>query len=212
MTSRPADRSLDATAGLLLRQGLDLVMDWADGASCRLSAWRDGREGIHGELTVTLQGHRLSWGGWTLSSTTTRDTLAKRLTAQVPQVAWGAHLEDAAYRFTQAARDGSPVVTVVPRLREGPRHLIAPIAPHAETTVLYGPGGSGKGYLGLAMALAISCHAVVPQLEAQTCGPVLYLDWESTEEEFADRAYQLVEGARLPGQRDAPLQADARAP
>ena len=60
---RPGDPSLDASAGLLLRQGLDLVMDWADGASCRLSAWRDGREGVHGELTVTLQGHRLSWGG-----------------------------------------------------------------------------------------------------------------------------------------------------
>jgi RecA-family ATPase len=86
------------------------------------------------------------------------------------------------------------VLTVVPRLREGPRHLIAPIAPHAETTVLYGPGGSGKGYLGLVLALAISCHATVPLVEAQECGPVLYLDWESTEEEFSDRAYQLAKG------------------
>jgi hypothetical protein len=58
-----------------------------------------------------------------------------------------------------------------------------------------GDGGAGKRYVALALALAITSGAKLPAgLCAGIHGPVLCLDWESTEEEFAERALFLAQG------------------
>ena len=62
---------------------------WPDGVRFTLSAIRDGREGVRGELTVTQDGRRLSWGALALSSTPAREALRKRLEAVAPGLPWG---------------------------------------------------------------------------------------------------------------------------
>jgi hypothetical protein len=44
-----------------------------------LAAIRDGKEGVRGELTIRRAGAKVSWGTWSLASTTARDALRKRL-------------------------------------------------------------------------------------------------------------------------------------
>src|SRR5262245_42076720 len=64
-----APGALRVDAASLQRVGLDLLLEWPDGTRFGLSAIRDTRDGIRGELTVTdAGGRRLSWGALPLSS------------------------------------------------------------------------------------------------------------------------------------------------
>ena len=119
----------------------------------------------------------------------------KKLAGHAAKIPWETIVERTCRLCIHAARAGNPAVAIVPRVRSGPRYLLDPIAPIHETTVLAGDGGAGKSYLTTALALAISSGAPLPGgLQAETRGPVLYLDWESTEDEFAERVCLLAEG------------------
>src|SRR5438132_413270 len=75
--SGTAEVRSQADAPALQRAGLDLSLVWPDGLRFTLTAIRDGREGVRGELTVTQGVRRLSWGSFLLSSTQARETLRK---------------------------------------------------------------------------------------------------------------------------------------
>src|SRR4030095_15652735 len=109
--TRDAEPS-DVAEPQLLREGLDLALIWPDGVRFTLTAIRDGREGVRGELTITMGGRRLSWTSFLLPSAQARETLRKKLEAIAPDVPWAEYLEEAAWRFTQAARQGEPIVTL----------------------------------------------------------------------------------------------------
>ena len=87
-TAPPPDRSAslngDATAGQLHRAGLDLALEWEGVVRFDLTAIRDTRDGVRGELTVCVGGRRIAWGVWNLASTAAREPLAKRLVAVMP--------------------------------------------------------------------------------------------------------------------------------
>jgi len=106
--ARPESQNGDATAGLLRHEGLDLSLEWEGTVRFTLAAIRDGRDGVRAELTVWIEDRRLAWGAWTLASLQTRETFARKLTSLVSGPPWGAYLEEAAYRFTHAAREGEP--------------------------------------------------------------------------------------------------------
>src|SRR5205809_607111 len=58
-----------------------------------------------------------------------------------------------------------------------------------------GDGGQGKSWLALALAVAVATGKSLPcgLRPTRTC-PVLYLDWESSEAELADRLRALLAG------------------
>ena len=156
---------------------------------------REHSDGITAEVLVTRGGAEVSWSKVNLASARSREELVKRLIQAAPKVPWPGIVERTSRLAVEAARAGNPTVAVIPRSRTGPRYALEPLAPAGETTVLAGPGGTGKGYLALGAALALSSAAALPMgLRAEIRGPVLYLDWESTEEEFAERALYLAHG------------------
>lgn len=104
-----APRDDGAAEPELQRQGLDLGLVWSNGVRFSLTAIRDGRDGVRGELTVTQAERRLSWGALALSSTQAREMLRKKLEAVASGLPWGDYLEDAAWRLTRAAREGEPL-------------------------------------------------------------------------------------------------------
>jgi hypothetical protein len=66
-TTHATSNDLDAMpriplAPSLRREGLDLVLEWADKVQFTLAAIRDGRDGVRGELTVSQDGRRCVWG------------------------------------------------------------------------------------------------------------------------------------------------------
>ncbi len=108
----------------LRREGLDLALVWPDGVRFSLTAIRDGRDGVRGELTVTRAGRRLSWTAFSQPSAQARETLRKKLEAIAPDVPWSGYLEEAAWRFTQAARQGEPIVTLTGTVTSPTRELV----------------------------------------------------------------------------------------
>jgi AAA domain len=171
----------DASAGRLIQQGLDLVLDWPDFASARLHNWRNTSDGVRGELTVTQNGVKCSWGSWNLASTTTRDALAKRLKTVSPDIPWGPHLEEAAYRFTQAARLGEPLTFLDGAAEDEHIETLLPGWLYAgQPTLLYADGDTGKSMTALALAIAIQTGRSLPGLTPTRAVPSAYLDWETS--------------------------------
>jgi len=189
------DATLDASAGQLRRIGMDLVLDWADGVTCALSAWRDGREGVKGELSVRQNGARLSWGSWALASTTAREALAKRLLSETPEIPWRAHLEEAAWRFTEAVRVGEPLTTLTGQTTAGPALLLPGWLYEGEPTLLYADGDTGKSLTALTLAVAMQTGCALPgALLPVRAVPAAYLDWETTKNTLDERLGRVAVG------------------
>jgi len=171
-------------------------MDWPDFSTARLANWRTSAQGIHGELTVSLNGIRYSWGSWQLASTTARMSLAKYLTEQNSQIPWRAHLDECAFRFTCAAREGEPL-TVLGAIDAGddaetllPGWLYA-----GEPTLLYADGDVGKSLTALALSVAMQTGRALPGgLVPARAVRVAYLDWETSKATTNRRLWMLAAG------------------
>jgi hypothetical protein len=179
----------------LQREGLDLVLVCPGDVRFTLTAIRDGREGIRGELTVTQGGRRLSWSAFSLLSIQARETLRKKLDGMAPDVPWGPYLEEVAWRFTQAAREGEPLVTLTGRPTSSTRELMPRLLYEGEPTLLYADGDTGKSLVALALAVAVQSGASLPcGLKAIRPGPVVYLDWETSCDTLESRLALLANG------------------
>ena len=183
------------SAGELVRQGFDLAMTWTDGVRFDLAAMRDGRDGVRGELTVHLAGRRLSWGNLALSSTAAREALRKKLDATACGPAWGDHLEEAAWTFTQAARAGEPLVTLTGTSAAATRVLIPGLLYESEPTMVYADGDTGKSMFAQSIAIAVRAGASLPcGLRPTRVGAAAYLDWEGFQAATDERLRLLATG------------------
>jgi hypothetical protein len=184
-----------ATGPDLKREGLDLALEWPDGVRFALAAIRDGREGVRGELTVTVDGRRLAWGAWSLSSTQARETICKKLAHLAPKTHWGPYLEDGAYRLTCAAREGEPFVTLTGVPRSSTRELVPRFLYEGEPTLLYADGDTGKSRFALTLAAAVQSGTSLPNgLTPARAVSVAYLDWETSRDTFETRLSEVAAG------------------
>lgn len=193
-TSAPVPTNDDAPgAGALAepelhREGLDLALVWPDGARFLLSAIRDGREGVRGELAVTQDSRRLSWGAFALSSTQAREALRKKLEAVAPGPPWGEYLEETAFRLTHAAREGEPIVTLTGAVTSPTRELLPRLLYEGEPTLLYADGDTGKSLVALTVAAAVQSGAALPfGLKPARAVPTAFLDWETSRDTIEAR-------------------------
>lgn len=187
--------SADVAGPELRREGFDLVLTWPDGVSFALTAIRDSREGVRGELTVTQGAQRLSWGSFALSSTQARETLRKKLEATAPGPPWGEYLEETAFRLTQAARQGEPIVTLTGTVTSPTRELLPGLLYEGEPTVIYGDGDTGKSLVALTVAIAMHAGAALPfGLTPARAVPAAYLDWETNRDTQEERLAFIAAG------------------
>lgn len=192
------------------RQGLGYVMTvpeiMAEFAVDRLTR-RSGE--THGELTVTcsLPGSRSTDGHlhqarFNLSSTTARTGLAKTLAARskADEVDWFDLLENFCRRVLAAEREGEPIsmVGALPLTVESESYRLLPMLPEAQTTILYGDGGTGKSTLAAAIAASVESGVVVVDGWVPRKGPVLYLDWEAGKASINRRVRGVAMGAHIP--------------
>ncbi|MGH6692068.1 MAG: AAA family ATPase [Gammaproteobacteria bacterium] len=163
----------------LRREGFDLALSWPDAIRFTLTAIRDGRDGVRGELTVTHRDRRLSWGSLPLSSTTSREALRKKLDSAAPGLPWSEYLEETAYRLTHAARQGEPIVTLTGKVTSPTRELLPRLLYEGEPTLIYADGDTGKSLFALAVAIAMQTGASLPfGLKPARAVLSAYLDWE----------------------------------
>ena len=170
-----------------------------------------------GDLTGNLQiianieglktgaGNLVHQARFNLSSSQTRNSLAKMLTGRSVGVAkdvdWFDGLEMLCQQVMAAEARGQPFETVgsiaVPR--DAQRYAIDPLVPAHVASLMYGPGGSGKSVLALALALSIQVgREIVPGLHPCVRGPVMYLDWETDRTTITDRVQRISAGCGIP--------------
>jgi len=179
----------------LRREGFDLVLTFPAGVRFDLRAIRDGREGVRGELTVTHDGRRLSWGALPLSSTSARETLRKKLEAVAPGLPWSESLDDAAFRLTQAAREGEPLVTLTGIVTSPTRELLPRLLYEGEPTLIYGDGDTGKSLVALTLAVAVHADVALPfGLKPTRAVTAAYLDWETNRDTIEARLAPIAAG------------------
>lgn len=97
------------------------------------------------------------------------------------------------------AEDAGPRVLRLGDIATRPRlpDLVEWLVPQGKTSRLYGPGGYGKGYLAVGMAVAIAAGVSFAGLAVQR-GPVLYLDWEDDDWTFRERVEAICRGRPEP--------------
>jgi len=97
-------------------------------------------------------------------------------------------------------RQSSTTRKPTPEPRTGPRWLIYPIWPADEGTIVAAATNSFKSMISVAVAAQATLgHEILRgNTRAPKPAPVLYCDWESTEEAFAERLYAILGGAGLP--------------
>jgi len=134
-----------------------------------------------------------------LLSSRARKNLAQDLEGEYP-IPWEPLLEQLAVYVTRREREGEPWLRLSSQGEVAPvEWLLRPLLVEGNPTVVVGPGGSGKSYATLFVALLVATGKKIPgiRLEPQRAAPVLLLDWESESREVERRLRRLSKGMGL---------------
>lgn len=187
----------------------------------RVDRLHRSRDGLHGELTVStaLPGARTSTGylfkgRQNLSSLTAQTTLVRHLAGKSAAaltvendgmgkgeaVDWAEIVAEFCRQVLEAESVGQPLVSVGNRpARQAELYTMTPLLPSKRTTVVFGDGGVGKSYLAVAIAVSMQVGVdVISGFTPLSKGNVLYLDWETTEDEIDERIKAVAAGAGIP--------------
>lgn len=167
-----------------------------------LSTDRDG--GVWAELEVTLAHSTLLRSRVNLIKGNSRRDTAKDLIARTKLLGldWDSMLETATYWVVERMRAGEPDIDLAEAPESPPyQSLLEPILIPNGTTILFGPGGSMKSYVALAMALSLQTGTeLIKGLPPAKQMNVAFCDWEWNASVHRDRMIQLA-GTDVPGLR-----------
>lgn len=167
---------------------------------------------LHGEISIAcgLGGTR-SYDGllhrarFNFSGSQPRSTLARYLNDRtggpIEGIDWQDLLEDFCGRVLSAERGRRLVVRVGDRpARIAPRFQVDPILPWRKVTTLFGAGGTGKSTLAVALAVSVQTGLSVVSGWSPVPTNVLYLDWETDEDDIDEKVKAISKGAAIEDQ------------
>lgn len=138
-----------------------------------------------------------------LTSGETRNRLSKVLTERLNHVDWYSLLEQACVMTLTKYREGEPVLDIgdVPDY-EAVRYRLNPLLFEGEPTLVYGPGGTGKSYLGLYIANLVQYNIAGAIGWIPESGNVLILDWETSYAIYRRRCWAIKQGLGIQDMKD----------
>ena len=197
--------SIPKTPVMVGRDGV-YVLSWTDlNIEIHVNRIRESHDHeTKAEVLITSRrpaapGH-LKQGRINMTSTASRKSMERSLTERDPTVDWDAVLEQMCFAVLQAFRAGSPVQRIEKvDVAAQQRWLIDPLLQLNNPTLIYGPGSSGKSWLGQYIAVLADAGLSETGFDVDPCtGRVLYLDWETTQDEIAERVTKIRQGMNLP--------------
>jgi len=157
----------------------------------KISASDDSLSGL---LTVKLKAEgrtfNLYAGKWNCMATRTRKELANYLTRVTPEtfeIRWSEVVEWLAQGILESYFSTSPVERINPAETTEVEFLLRPLLPKGHPTLLFAPGGTGKSFVAMYIAMLVQNGMTFGE-ETQEPQEVLYLDWEVDKRE-ADRRF-----------------------
>jgi hypothetical protein len=165
---------------------------------------RDKGDDTRSELWVDdvgpSKGHIL-WGTVSLNLPDSITRFVNKLQTTVPDVPWEKMLRSATTWVINRHRTGVPEVqlsgNMIPPQGQSKSWMIRPILEPKNTTIVYGPGSVGKSMFCLYLAVLAHRGISTESLEIDRPFNVLYLDWETSLEEIADRVRIINKGLGL---------------
>lgn len=136
-----------------------------------------------------------------LLSSITRKKFAKEMEERKEGIPWEEMIERMAFDVLALDRAGEPIIEISTSNEiEEPKHLIWPMVPERQPTIIYGPGSAGKSLFCLVLAMEALMPGSLPKLglRGAKAAPVLYLDWETDETEITYRTQCIQAGMNLP--------------
>lgn len=177
-----------------------------------LTRIRRSRGDLTGELKVTTNiegvktqsGDVLHTAKLNVDSSTSRSSMAKTLGARTAaakqDVDWFDALEALCQGVMLAEQEGQPALEIGLAAPRSPKDkfLVEPLVLKGQTSIIFGPGGSGKSMIALACGLSVATHReIIPGVAPAVHGNVLYLDWETEYDEINDRIQAIAAGHKF---------------
>ena len=141
-------------------------------------------DSLSGLLTVRLKAEsrifNLYAGKWNCMATRTRKELANYLTRVTPktfEIKWSEVVEWLAQGILESHFTTSPVERIEPSENTEVEFLLKPLLPKRHPTLLFAPGGTGKSFVAMYIAMLVQ-NGLTFSEETQEPQEVLYLDWE----------------------------------
>lgn len=161
----------------------------------RLRTTRDGDLQAHVRITVEAGGalYELHQGRLNLHAVRSRRELARALEERVPiaEPVWEQVVEELCAEVIRREQEPSPVVQLERVPLKGPDWLLPGVVLARHFNLWYAPGGSGKSYLLLYLALLVE-NGVAWRGQEVTARRVLYCDWEVDREAAEERLSELA--------------------
>ncbi|MEM4531437.1 MAG: AAA family ATPase [Thermofilaceae archaeon] len=193
------------------RAGIWTVL-FPDGIQVKFTQIHEDEDGIKSEVSFKAtqsQKQYLLTTRINLSSSRSRAAVANMLNERFPlgKQNWLRIVEEACVAVQNSIRAPTPAV----KLGEGePRPLsfvLEPFIVEEEPNVIFGPSGAGKSYLALLFGVLVATGLDLTEtlgLRAARTGNVVYVDWETSENELRRRLQKLCKGLGL-SPTDVPL-------
>jgi len=142
-------------------------------------------DSLSGLLNIKLKAgshvFKLYSGRWNCMSTRTRKDLANYLSRVTPktfEIDWHEIIEWLAQGILEKHFSSSEVLRIVPTEHTEVEFLLYPILPKKHPTLIFAPGGTGKSFVAMYLAMLVqNGMSLLESTEAEQ-GEVLYLDWE----------------------------------
>ena len=178
------------------------VYTWEDEKlSVTLERFSEERGGLKAEITIRdlRTGQKLiPTSNFNLSSAVGRKQMTNRLRERTPdeQIPWDLILDVVTDQSQERWRSGDQVVDLfnIPNA-ERPRFLLRPFIESDGVTLIYGDGGSMKSLLALTMGLSVASGVPLLGMTPTMAVPVLYMDWEASPADHAERARAIWGGS-----------------
>ncbi len=166
---------------------------------------QDRSGGISGELHIKRSGtgcegeQHIYRARLNFVAPRSKDGLIKTLKEQDEATPWAQIIEQLSHYFLESFRQGEPVIEVGSEDDEAmpTKYLVHPVLPEYHPTILFGDPGTGKSLFGSILGIAALMPWRDNPLGFAVNGHsvnVLYLDWESDENELRWRLKALGQG------------------
>lgn len=177
------------------RSGMGYIWDIPEyGVSVRLDYIAPRGRELSGEFEIHHNGKFLLSGIHSLNSTESRDRLSQALSKRTNGVVpWDRLLSLFCAAVMRKEREGASTQVTFDAPIPRTTYLIDRIVQEHKPNLLFGPGGSAKGFLAIATCIAVAASRGIGPLTVKPAVP-FYFDWEDDFETFNARVKMISAG------------------
>lgn len=168
--------------------------------SARVEGAQVQRGGVDADVYVQSQrpnrpGH-LRHARFNLSSQSGKESFIRGLKKRESELDWDEIVEQLCVAIIRDFQRGSAVVrlTGTSEVTNLAQWIVEPIIEADNVTVIYGPGGSGKSWIAQYIAVLVDAGMSHGGFTVVEQCPVLYLDWETSENDLESRISMIRQG------------------